>query len=163
MVKYKLIAILIFISIQGIAQDICTLGPMVHLNFGGGSKASFSYGLEFAYWNIDHFPYSIDGGIEYGKKKIRIYSELQTGVGLIGLGVGPVYQYNFTEKTSHLGFQTTYWANYFLGVDYRKRWIEKSSFNCIGLYLKAPVYFYDKNSNADNNGYRNLHIFYGHH
>jgi len=140
--------ILILLTFKGFSQDIYTFGPMVHLNFGGGSKANISYGLEFAYWNIDHFPYSIDGGIEYGKKKLRIYSELQTGIGAIGLGAGPVYQFNFTGKTSHLGFQTTYWANYFLGVDYRKRWIEKSSFNCIGLYLKLPI---APNSNSNNN------------
>lgn len=50
------------------AQTIWTVGPMLHINFGG-EKTRASWGLEFAYWNFAHFPYSIDMAAEFEKKK----------------------------------------------------------------------------------------------
>lgn len=132
---------------------------MANVNFGSGSKIHISYGLEFAYWNFNHFPYSVDAGVEFGNKKLRIYSEFQTGIVLIGASAGPVYQYNFAEKTSHLGFQTTYWVNYFFGLDFRMRWIEHKSYKSPGVYVKLPLVpdMFDSSSDSTNSSSNNSH------
>ena len=109
-------------------QEVWTIGPMLHYNFGG-EKNHFSWAIELAYWNVKNVPYSIDGGIEFNKKRIRLYSEVQTGIGVAGLSVGPVLEINKAERKAHLGYQTTFWVNYFIGVDYRYRRIDKTNFN----------------------------------
>jgi hypothetical protein len=109
---------------------------MLHINFGG-EKRSTSFAIEAAYWNISKFPYSVDFAVEFDRSKIRLYSEAQTGIGLTGLSLGPVIEFN-ANGTTHLGVQGSCWANYFLGVDYRLRFIDHQRFHCIGLYAKLP-------------------------
>lgn len=130
-------------------QEVWTIGPMLHYNFGG-EKRHFSWAIELAYWNVKNVPYSIDGGIEFSKKRIRLYSEVQTGIGVTGLSVGPVLEINKAEHKAHLGFQTTFWVNYFIGVDYRYRRIDKTNFNCIGTYGKLPFATKDMKSSNSN-------------
>jgi hypothetical protein len=126
---------------------------MLHINFGG-DKPHGSFAVELAYWNLEHFPYSIDGGVEFESKRIRFYSEAQTGILVAGLSLGPVFQINTDEGSAHLGIQTSLWANYYLGFDYRKRWIDKKKFNCIGTYVKLPVALngYDDSKSGGNHG-----------
>ncbi len=143
----------LLISSLSYSQEAISVGPMANVNFGKGSKTHVSFGVECAYWNFNHFPYSVDFGFEFGNKKIRLYSELQTGIILTGISAGPVFQYNLDEKTSHLGFQTTYWANYFLGLDFRMRWIEHKKYISPGLYLKLPLILgHDYSENNDSSG-----------
>jgi hypothetical protein len=131
-------------------QELWTMGPMLHYNFGG-EKRHFSWGMELAYWNVKHFPYSMDAGIEFSRKRTRFYSEIQTGIGFTGLSLGPVLEINKVEHEAHLGFQATLWANYFIGADYRYRRIDKTNFNCIGTYGKLPFATKDmKSSNGSN-------------
>ena len=94
-------------------------------------------------------PYSIDGGIEFNKKRIRLYSGVQTGIAVAGLSVGPVLEINKAERKAHLGYQTTFWVNYFIGVDYRYRRIDKTNFNCVGTYGKIPFATKDMKSSND--------------
>lgn len=136
----KIIAILLFFfcyNLKYFGQSVWTIGPFLHYNFGG-EKRHFSWALEIAYWNIKNVPYSIDGGIEFGKKRVRLYSEVQTGIGVTGVSIGPVLEINKIEKKVRLGYQTTLWINYFIGLDYRYRRIDKTNFNCIGTYAKLP-------------------------
>lgn len=135
--KYLLLGILLSCMRLSFSQEVWTIGPMFHYNFGG-EKRHFSFAIETAYWNLKHFYYSIDGGLEFGKKRIRLYSEAQTGIGLVGVGCGPVLEINTAEGKAHLGLQTTIWANYYVGLDYRYRRIDKTNFNCIGIYAKVP-------------------------
>src|SRR4051812_16341014 len=96
-------------SFKTFGQEVWTIGPMLHYNLGG-EKRHFSWAIELAYWNVKNVPYSIDGGIEFNKKRIRFYSEVQTGIGVTGLSIGPVLEINKVEHTARLGFQTTFWA-----------------------------------------------------
>jgi hypothetical protein len=138
--KKKILLLLLFklgFSLKTLGQEVWTIGPMLHYNFGG-EKRHFSWAIELAYWNVKNVPYSIDGGIEFSKKRTRFYSEVQTGIGVAGLSVGPVLEINKVERKVHLGIQTTFWMNYFIGVDYRYRRIDKTHFNCAGAYGKLP-------------------------
>jgi hypothetical protein len=150
MKKVILLLILLKLSfnLNAFGQKVWMIGPMLHYNFGG-EKRHFSWAIEIAYWNVKNAPYSIDGGIEFSKKRTRFYSEVQTGIGITGLSVGPVLEINKAEHNAHLGFQTTFWLNYFIGVDYRYRRIDKNNFNCIGTYGKLPFATKDmKSSNG---------------
>ena len=118
-------------------DKVFTAGPTVHLNFGE-SKFNISYGFEVAYWDYNHFPYSLDAGIEIGGRKFRIYSEEQTGVGFIGVSAGPVIQYNFAESRCNLGFQYSFWMNYYVGIDMRFRYLDNKKAYSPGVYAKLP-------------------------
>jgi hypothetical protein len=132
-------------NLKTFGQEVWMIGPMLHYNFGG-EKRHFSWAIELAYWNIKNVPYSIDGGIEFSRKRTRLYSEVQTGLGFTGISVGPVLEFNKEEHKAHLGYQTTLWLNYFIGVDFRYRRIDKTNFKCVGLYGKLPVATKDMNS-----------------
>ena len=120
------------------SQQIWTIGPMVHFNFGV-EKPTVSYGIEGAYWNFDHFFHSVDAGIEFERSKIRIYSELQTGIVLAGIGCGPLLEINTSERSAHMGVQGSLWLNCFLGFDCRLRKVgNNNSIGCFGLYGKVP-------------------------
>jgi hypothetical protein len=133
-----IVVVLISCGIDSRAQEVWTVGPMVHINFGGGEKITPSFSLEGAYWNLDSFYHSVDFGIEFDRGKFRIYSEAQTGIGLTGLSFGPVLEFHRGHGT-HLGVQGSCWINYFLGVDYRIRFIDKKRFHAVGIYGKLPV------------------------
>jgi len=137
------------LTLQISAQSIWTIGPMLHINFSKGNKPSTSFSLECAYWNFNGFPYSIDFACEFEKERIRFYTEGQTGIGLLGVSVGPVLEYTKKSKKSHLGWQTTYWGNYFLGFDVRKRKINSASNWCIGTYVKTGFGARDENGNRN--------------
>lgn len=132
------------------SQTVWTIGPMIHYNFGG-EKRHFSWAVELAYWNIKNVPYSFDGGLEFSKKRFRIYGEVQTGIGVTGVACGPVLEINKAERKAHIGIQASVWANYFLGFDYRYRRIDKTNFNCIGTYLKVPFATKDMKSSSGSN------------
>lgn len=126
-------------SINGLAQShVWMLGPMIHFNFGNKTMHT-SFGLELAYWNLDHFPYSFDGAIEFEKKKVRLYSEAQTGIGFLGVSLGPVMEFRSDESNVKLGIQGSGWLNYFGGADIRFRSIGGDSFFSPGLYFKLPM------------------------
>ena len=153
----------------GVSQEVWTIGPMLHINFGG-ERTNVSYAIECAYWNLKHFFYGVDGGIEFGGKRIRIYSEMQTGFLLAGLSAGPLLEINTNEGTTHLGFQSTVWANFFLGLDYRFRYVDKTKYNCVGFYLKVPIADSDgpagsflNTSNANGSESHYHHFHHSHH
>ena len=121
-----------------LAQEIWTVGPMFHINFGK-EKRTTAFSIEAAYWNITRFIYSVDVGLEIERGKLRLYSEGQTGIGVTGVSLGPVVEFNFPESKTRLGVQGSCWINYILGVDYRIRFIDHQKFNYIGFYGKLPV------------------------
>ena len=132
-------ALLSLVTFTASAQEIWTVGPMLHFNFGGEKKITTSFAIERAYWNLQGFPYGADFALEFDKGKFRIYSEFQTGVGVTGISFGPVLEFNRTESRTNLGVQGTFWVNYYLGVDYRFRVIGKNTIHAFGLYGKLPV------------------------
>lgn len=143
-----LLVLTLNIHFRASSQTVWTFGPMLHYNFGV-EKRHFSWALELAYWNIKNVPYSFDGGIEFSKKRTRLYCEVQTGIGFTGVSAGPVIEYNKEERKLRAGYQMTLWMNYFLGFDYRYRRIDKTHFNCIGTYGKLPIATKDmKSSNG---------------
>ncbi len=144
--------IILFIISRVSAQsyEVFMIGPMVHFNIGE-NKFNVSYGVECSYWNWEHFPYSVDCGMEFGGKKMRIYSEAQTGIGVMGLAYGPVLQYNFTETKLSIGTQGSIWLNYFIGTNLRLRFIDGHRVFSPGIYGKLPFSggLYDSESNDD--------------
>ncbi|MDD2413137.1 MAG: hypothetical protein RBS19_10075 [Bacteroidales bacterium] len=158
--KKKIIAVLFFfvsslISNQQIhAQDVWTVGPMLHINFGD-QKVKASFSVEAAYWNFYFIPYSVDFGLEFEKQKIRIYSEFQTGIVVLGGSIGPVLEFNTKEQNFIGGIQASVWANYVLGINLRYRKIGGKEYLAPGIYGKLPVFFFDKNDpdweNRENN------------
>jgi hypothetical protein len=135
---------------------------MLHLNIGD-DKLRCSWGLEFAYWNFSHFPWSVDMAVEFEKQKIRLYSEAQTGLGLAGLALGPVMEIQTNEKAVKLGLQTSVWGNYYWGFDLRGRFIGGKKFFCPGTYLKAGFAAYDENGNMVHSSSHTYHHFHDHH
>lgn len=118
-------------------NQVWMVGPMLHFNFGNKEMRT-SFGLEVAYWNYDGFPYSVDCGIEFEKRKIRLYTEGQTGIALAGVSLGPVLEFR-KDDTSKLGVQGSLWANYFGGIDFRYRAIAGDSYLSPGAYFKIPL------------------------
>jgi hypothetical protein len=148
MKKHILFLIIIFISFYELpAQSIWTIGPMLHLNINDKKLNCVSYNLEVAYWNFNGFPWSIDGAIEFEKKKIRLYTEGQTGFGLGGISSGSVLEFNREDKKTYLGWQSSVWGNYYLGFDIRYRKINGKKYLCLGTYLKTG--FNSKDENGD--------------
>jgi hypothetical protein len=117
------------------AQEAFTIGPMVHFTIG--NKFRPSYGLEFAYWNYSHFPYSIDFGIDFEKSKFRIYSEIQTGIVITGVSAGPCVEFK-KDSPVQVGLQGSFWLNYFVGLDYRFRYMKGKDYFAPGIYAKVP-------------------------
>lgn len=131
-------AFLFIVNLNALAQEVWTIGPMLHLNFGRG-KPTVSFAIEAAYWNISNFPHSVDFGIEFDRRKTtRFYSELQTGIGVAGVSVGPVLQLGGGDGAK-LGLQGTAWINYYIGVDYRMRFFRDQKHHSGGIYAKLPV------------------------
>jgi hypothetical protein len=118
-------------------SPIIMFGPMVHFNIGNHDFHT-SYAFEASYWNVAGLlPYSLDLGIEVGRRHVRIYSEGQTGIALAGFSIGPVLE-KASGKPMALGLQTSLWANYFAGADFRWRFVNGGTYYCPGLYLKIP-------------------------
>lgn len=145
--KFKsfVLLLVLFSSLEVFAQStwVYMFGPMLHLNIS--KKVTASFGLELAYWNYEHFPYSFDCGLEFERKKIRLYSEAQTGIGLAGISAGPVAEFRTDSSSFHLGFQSSVWCNYFLGFDVRYRGIARTSYICPGTYFKLPIVYGNEN------------------
>lgn len=137
------------IGLKAQTREIWMLGPTLHFNIGG-DKVRASWGVELSYWNYQSFPYSVDFGIEFEKRKLRLYTEAQTGLGFVGIAAGPVFEANFEEKKVHLGFQSSLWINYFLGANFRYRKINGKSYFAPGTYFKLPV-GYDRPDGSSNN------------
>ncbi len=143
--------LLVLSNVKVKSQEIWTVGPMLHVNFGG-EKVTASFALETAYWNVYVLPVSIDGGIEFDKHKIRIYSEFQTGIGFLGVSAGPLVEIGTKPFYVVPGFQTSAWLSCFAGIDMRYRRVLKKDYFAPGLFVKLPVYFYDKD-NPDGNSH----------
>ncbi len=145
--KYKLIILLFIVSFEvfseGGSQQVILVGPTLHYNFGKGD-GHFSLGFETSYWYVfgNFAPLSADVGFEYEfiSKKIRTYTEVQTGVGL-GLSGGLVFEFCKGTKTL-VGFQASFWAAYFGGIDLRYRTIGINRFFSPGIFAKAPFFIY---------------------
>ena len=126
------------VAVNAQRAQVWMIGPMVHFNFSE-KKMHPSFGVELSWWDYTHFPYSFDAGIEFEKKKFRIYSEAQTGIGLLGISFGPALEYRSDENKLALGPQGSVWANYFGGFDLRFRKTGGDFSLCPGLYFKLPV------------------------
>lgn len=134
--SFLLLLITLVTSNKTISQHALSIGPMFHVNIGGG-KATTGYGFEVAYWNYEEFPYSVDLGFEYEKKKFRLYAEAQTGIAFTGVSAGPFLEFS-AQQPIQAGLQGSFWINYFLGVDCRFRIKKGQDYIAPGLYAKLP-------------------------
>lgn len=130
-------------------KEVWMLGPMLHYNIGG-EKNRWSFSIELAYWNYEKFPYSFDAAIEFEKQKVRLYSEVQTGIGLAGISLGPLVEFRTKEKAIKAGFQGSIWGNYFLGFDVRVRKAGGETYICPGTYVKMPLGIYGDDGDDSN-------------
>ncbi len=149
----QLIFVFLFLNVNANAQfrEVFMIGPTLHFNF---EKENFnvSYGVECSYWNWKKIPYSFDAGLEYGKKKIRLYTEAQTGIGVLGISWGPVLQYNFLDSNFNLGTQGSMWISYFGGLNLRYRKIEQKKIFSPGIFAKVPFgYGINEKNHSENN------------
>jgi len=144
--KTSLLILILLYCFSLKSQTIWTVGPMLHVNIGN-EKVRASWSLEFAYWNFRHFPYSFDFCAEFEKKRIRLYSEAQTGIGIAGISAGPVMEIQTDESKVKLGLQGSVWGNYFLGFDLRFRTIDNKFFFCPGTYVKTGFGARDSDGN----------------
>jgi hypothetical protein len=108
---------------------------MVHLNFGGGSKAQVSWGIEAAYWNAFGVPYGVDLGFDIEKGVWRLYTEAQGSIAYAGASLGPYLEFR-KDAPMKLGLQTSIWANAYLGADLRMRVTRGETRFAPGLYGK---------------------------
>jgi hypothetical protein len=128
------------ISAQSNSTPTFFAGPTFHLNIGN-EEHNISFGLEASAWLLNsdfNLPPSADIGIEFEKGKFRVYSELQTGA-LIGLSAGPVVE--FSKEDPRFGFQSSIWAAFILGFDFRYRRINNTNYFCPGSFIKVPLNF----------------------
>ena len=135
-IRNCILIVILAVSQVSFSQEIWTIGPMLHFGIGGEKKNN-SFSIEAAYWNIYSFIYSVDFGLEFERNRVRLYSEAQTGIGVTGISLGPVVEFN---KGGHprLGVQGSCWLNYFVGFDYRVRYIGKEKLHYTGIYAKLP-------------------------
>jgi hypothetical protein len=143
-VKTSILCLFFWQSTLSFSQTIWSAGPMLHINIGD-QKVKASWGFEVAYWNFSRFPYSFDFCTEFEQKKIRLYSEIQTGIGIAGISLGPVLEIQTDIPAIRAGFQGSIWGNYYLGFDFRYRRIDNKSFYCPGTYLKVAFNGRDEN------------------
>jgi hypothetical protein len=163
--------LIIFLAavINAKAQDVFTVSPTLHFNFGNGDKIHCSYGFEVAYWHLDDFYHSVDCGMEFQHKKLRVYTEVQTGVWFTGISMGPVIEFSKLGDGTHLGFQGSIWASNVAGIDYRRRWINGRKDHAFGLMVnKYPVPLpelnlkYDTQSSSDYHHHESEHHHHHH-
>lgn len=133
-----LVLVIVLGKLSAQKSSVWMVGPMLHFNFSE-KKMHTSFAIELSYWNYVGFPYSVDGGIEFEKGKFRLYSEAQTGIALLGLSLGPVFEHQKAEGRWKVGVQGSAWANYFGGVDLRFRSVGGTSSFSPGLYFKLPL------------------------
>jgi hypothetical protein len=136
---------LLLLAAHVFADGAFTVGPLI--NFHLESPLNNSYGLEGSYWFLDGvspdgpsgIPWGVDLGFESSTQSFSVYSELQVGMGMYGVSVGPVYENSYLEPSAgYLSFQTSVWFNFYLGTAYRYKPSNyyKSS-QAISVYLKG--------------------------
>jgi hypothetical protein len=147
MLKIKILIFLFLSNLcfsQSKLNPFFFVGPMMHYNINA-EKNKFSFSLEGSAWILNKnfpIPPSVDLGIEIERKKFRVYSELQTG-SLLGLSFGPVIE--FSDKDPNFGFQTSIWASFFAGIDFRYRRMNKINYYSPGMFVKIPISFNSSN------------------
>ncbi|WP_266203209.1 hypothetical protein [Pontibacter kalidii] len=133
-----LVALLAFSSAK--AQDVFSVGPALHFNFGD-KKPKVSWGVEASlWWFEDQFPVSGSLGFDRRKGSTVLYMQAQTGIGIAGVSAGPYLELR-KEDVAVLGLQTDYWVNYFAGLNYRVRYNGEGKQRALGIYVKAPMQF----------------------
>ncbi len=141
-------------------NSIAVAGTMVHFNFGNQAHA-ISYGLEFSEWYYASWPVGLDVGAEYGGHRFRIYTEGETGIGVTGAAWGPVVEFS-PGKNAALGIQTSLWANFFGGIDFRWRFLDHKTYYCPGVYAKIPLVPGELDSlSADGENHHHHHFHWG--
>jgi hypothetical protein len=120
-------------------STVVTIGPIVHWNFGAAGT-TVSAGLEGAVWHVvRQVPLGLDYGCEwdFGKGRARLYAEGELGVVLTGFGMGVVAELG--QRPIGWALQSTIWANYLAGLDYRVRAFGSlPTESAFGLYAKWP-------------------------
>ncbi|MEJ8758581.1 hypothetical protein WG947_16320 [Pontibacter sp. H259] len=138
--KYKLLFVFALLAFtQATAQDVFSVGPALHFNFGD-KKPKVSWGIEASVWWFEDYnvPFSANLGFDRRNGSTILYTQAQTGVGVLGVSAGPFIEFK-PNASPIIGLQTDYWANYYLGLNYRVRFGSDGTQKALGLYLKAPI------------------------
>ncbi|MBC5775955.1 hypothetical protein H8S95_17905 [Pontibacter sp. KCTC 32443] len=138
--KYKLLLILLVLALHAVhAQDVFSVGPAFHYNFGD-KKPKVSWGVEASLWWFEDYkvPFSANLGFDRRKGNTILYTQAQTGLGIVGISAGPYIEFKKDEATA-IGLQTDYWVNYYMGLNYRIRYAKGGPQKALGIYLKAPI------------------------
>ncbi|PRY07823.1 hypothetical protein CLV24_12213 [Pontibacter ummariensis] len=137
--KLKLLLLVVLLGFSTAqAQDVFSVGPAIHFNFGE-KKPKVSWGVEAAvWWFEDQFPISGNLGFDRRRGSTVLYMQAQTGVGVAGISAGPYLELR-KEDSPVLGLQTDYWLNYYAGLNYRVRYSGEGNQKALGFYLKAPL------------------------
>lgn len=136
------IMIVATILIQESAAQFVFVGPMWHWTIGSGNQRQFGFGIEASFWENES-PIGYDIGIEFAKDKLRLYSELESGIVIFGLAGGIVCELS-KEKIFKLGLQGSAWGACFIGGDIRFRYMGDELNKEIGIFAKVPVKFKPK-------------------
>ncbi|WP_347159581.1 hypothetical protein [Pontibacter chitinilyticus] len=148
--KLLFVPVLLLLLLPAVqAQDVFSVGPALHYNFGQ-KQPKVSWGIEAAlWWYKDGFPISGNLGFEHRKNSTILYTQAQTGIALAGVSAGPYLEFKKDEATVKLGLQTDYWINYFVGLNYRIRYNGAGKEKALGMYLKAPIGLGLEDNDAD--------------
>lgn len=136
-IKTVILLICLIFTVFANAQQVYTIGPMFHVNFGN-KIVTTSWGVEAAFWDFSSvYPVGFDLGLEWQKPKFRMYTEAQTGIYFAGTsgGFGCEFQ---KENSPKLFLQGSVWANAFIGLDFRFR-TTKEGYFAPGIYTKIPI------------------------
>jgi hypothetical protein len=128
------------------------IGPHANVHLGHGDP-EFSLGLELSHWRTwkqvmktesdasSGYPMlGVDFGAEYNLSadKWVEYGELQCGIALAGVSVGPVH-----DGEHGVGVQASFWVNFLAGAMVRFRRFGPSDGEqdlSVGLYLALPFH-----------------------
>ncbi len=134
--------LLFFFFTAHVSSQIAFIGPMFHYNFGSNQDNHFSWGVEASVWypSLIHntfIPNGLDVGVEFEKKKFRLYGEIEVGF-LAGVSLGYVGEFDRIQRWRG-GFQGSVWLAYLFGFDFRYRSIDNNKVYAPGLFFKYPV------------------------
>ena len=132
-----LIVFIILFPFKVFSESMAFFGPMIMWDLDYKNTSDISWGFEISYWkgisNASNFPVSVDIGIEFHDGKRIFYSEIQTGMFVLGESLGVVY-----DPQKGLGIQASAWGVYGLGGIYRVRYFDEFEY-FRGVFYKAMI------------------------
>ena len=121
-------------------KEILTLNFQINYHFSNKvTQSKWTATIESNYWKVvEGVPLGVNLGYEFGENTSLVYSELQTGIALLGISSGGYIDFSHDIDW---GWQNSFWANYGLGIMYRNRnAFSKRTRDIFSSYLTLPVW-----------------------